>query len=69
MNINCQVKDTILQSIEPERPSNKEGSEIEDTLWMDWGWVGNGKGRDNMGAGVEGVLEDMTEIGGHYEVM
>lgn len=69
MNINCQVKDLLLQSIEPERPNKKEGSEIEEILWMDRRWVGNGKRRGNVGAGVEGVLEEMTEIGGHYEVM
>lgn len=32
MNIKGQVKDIILQSIEKERPSNKEGSEIEEIL-------------------------------------
>lgn len=69
MHINCQIKDIILQSTEPEGPSNNEGSEIEQILWMDWRWVANGRTRDNVGAGVEGILEEMTEIGGHYEVV
>lgn len=31
--------------------------------------MANGRMRDNVGAGVEGILEEMTEIGGHYEVV